>query len=577
MWKLPQHLQRYIVEQDYERYTAIDHSVWRYVLRQLRSYLSKHAHSFYLEGLEKTGIQVESIPRISEISAKLEKFGWRALPVSGFIPPAAFMELQALGVLPIASDMRIISHLMYTPAPDIVHEAAGHAPMLAHPEYANYLRQYATVARRAIISREDLAVYEAIRVLSDLKESSSSTPEQIQAAQRNLDQVSSSISHVSEATQLSRMNWWTAEYGLIGPLDNPKIFGAGLLSSVGESKFCLSSKVRKIPLSVECVNQTYDITEPQPQLFVTPSFEALSDVLNEFAKTMAYQRGGKPGVEKAIQAATVNTVELNSGLQISGQFNQVLGDSPAVIFVKAQGPSQLSFADHELPNQGKKHHPEGFSTPVGFWRAFPNQCPSTLSDSQLKSVGIVVGQKTDLEFISGFHVTGVVKNLERRDGHLLLVTWDQCTMTFQGQKFYDPAWGTFDMAVGSSVRSVFGGPADRGSYGSVDDFTAAQVPPKLLSDTEKRRDEQYKQLRRVREGFLSNADIVQSLVLLMETHEQGFPDDWLFWLECFEICERKRLPLELQTSLRLNLEKLAQKTPEIRTNIEDGLALAAEP
>lgn len=562
MFKLPQHLQRYIVDQDYDRYTPVDHSVWRYVLRQLRSYLSKHAHPFYLEGLEKTGIQIDYIPKISDISAKLEKFGWRALPVSGFIPPAAFMELQALGVLPIASDMRIISHLMYTPAPDIVHEAAGHAPMLAHPEYANYLRQYATVAKKAIISREDLAVYEAIRTLSDLKESTSSTPAQIQTAQENLDRLSSNMSHISEATLLSRMNWWTAEYGLVGSTDNPKIFGAGLLSSVGEAKFCLSNRVKKLPLSVECVNQTYDITEPQPQLFVTTSFEELATILAEFAKTMAYQRGGKFGVDRAIQAATVNTVELDSGLQISGQFTQVLGDDNSVIFVKAQGPSQLSYADNELPNQGKKNHPEGFSTPIGDWLTSPKD--------------LVIGKQTTLQFVSGFEVTGKIKSLQHAGGKLVVVTWDDCTVTYKGQKYYEPAWGTFDMAVGSSVRSVFGGPADREKYGATDDFTAPRIPPKTLTATEKRLHEQYRKLRQVREGLLSNPDIVQSLTLLIETHEQEFPDDWLFWLECFEICERQRLPVELQTSVRLTLERLAQKSPENRTIIEDGLALAAE-
>lgn len=126
---LPFHLKKYIVEQDYDKYTSRDHAVWRYILRQLKNFLGTHAHESYLAGLEKTGIEIEQIPRIENISAHLEKFGWRALPVSGFIPPAAFMELQSLNILPIASDMRSLDHLLYTPAPDIVHEAAGHAPI----------------------------------------------------------------------------------------------------------------------------------------------------------------------------------------------------------------------------------------------------------------------------------------------------------------------------------------------------------------------------------------------------------------------------------------------------------------
>ena len=93
------------------------------------------------------------------------------------------MEFQARGVLPIATAMRTMSHIPYTPAPDIVHEAAGHAPMLILPVYAQYLRNYAEVARRAVISREDVALYEAIRVLSDVKEQPTSTGEEIEQAE----------------------------------------------------------------------------------------------------------------------------------------------------------------------------------------------------------------------------------------------------------------------------------------------------------------------------------------------------------------------------------------------------------
>src|SRR5690606_34246339 len=151
-------------------------------------------------------------------------------------------------------------------------------------------------------------------------------------AQKALESVSAQVSHVSEATELSRMNWWTAEYGLIGPLKNPKIFGAGILSSVGEARWCLSDKVKKIPLTVECTQQSYDITEPQPQLFVTPSFAHLGDVLHEFSKSMAYRKGGRHGMDRAIRAKTVNTAELNSGLQISFRFTQVLEENGEIVF-----------------------------------------------------------------------------------------------------------------------------------------------------------------------------------------------------------------------------------------------------
>ena len=117
----------------------------------------------------------------------------------------------------------------------------------------------------------------------------------------------------SEAALLSRFIWWTSEYGLIGDLKNYKIYGAGLLSSIGESKRCFTAKVKKIPLTAECINYSYDITSFQPQLFVTPSFEVLQEVLAELKKNLAYYQGGVFGLKRAVKSETLCTVQLDSG------------------------------------------------------------------------------------------------------------------------------------------------------------------------------------------------------------------------------------------------------------------------
>ncbi|MFN9068964.1 MAG: phenylalanine 4-monooxygenase, partial [Bdellovibrionales bacterium] len=97
---LDDHLKKYIVDSEIRPYTYRDHAVWRFILRQLKSFLKSKAHPFYVEGLEKTGISVDEIPSIPAISEKLRSFGWSARPVSGFIPPAVFMEMQAAHILP---------------------------------------------------------------------------------------------------------------------------------------------------------------------------------------------------------------------------------------------------------------------------------------------------------------------------------------------------------------------------------------------------------------------------------------------------------------------------------------------
>lgn len=572
---LPPHLRKYVVEQNYEKYTPVDQAVWRYILRQLKAFLSKHAHECYVEGLEKTGIDVERIPKISEISEKIEKFGWRALPVSGFIPPAAFMELQALGVLPVASDMRTLDHLLYTPAPDIVHEAAGHAPILIHPEFSDYLRRYAQVAKKAIISKEDLDLYEAIRELSDIKENPNSTPEQIAAAEKNLETVGQNISHISEASELSRMNWWTAEYGLIGPLDNPKIFGAGLLSSVGESKWCLSDKVKKIPLTVDCIKMTYDITEPQPQLFVAPDFKTLTKVLNDMAEQMAFRVGGLSGLHKVIQAQSVNTAELNSGLQMSGQVVEAITDDKNhVAYLRLQGPTQLCYQDQELPGHDKKYHGHGFGTPLGFLKSFPTKCPSTLSESEWRSLQVIPGQNTRLEFTSGVVVTGTVQNQLRKDSKTVLLTLTDAKAEFKGRVLFDPAWGTYDMALGSSVPSVFGGPADREAYGETTDFVAKRVPTPHYSANDLAKHAHYGAVRKLREQKIAGNELTTELQKILSAHREVFPEDWLLILEALELIKARAANSPFRNDLEQALAALAKKDAKTQGLIEDGLILS---
>src|SRR5438067_2531373 len=114
---------------------------------------------------------------------------------------------------------------------------------------------------------------------------------------------------------LSRLHWWTVEYGLIGTLENPKIYGAGLLSSIGESSTCMAADVKKLWYTPETLNYPYDITKPQPQLFVTPNFQNLIDVLEQFAGKMAFRTGGAYGLQKAIESKNACTAVYSSGLQ----------------------------------------------------------------------------------------------------------------------------------------------------------------------------------------------------------------------------------------------------------------------
>ena len=109
--KLPKHLLQLIIDQPYNDYTAQDHALWRYVMRQNECYLGKVAHGSYIEGLKRTGVSIESIPHMYGMNRILKEIGWAAVAVDGFIPPSAFMEFQAYNVLVIAADIRPLNQI----------------------------------------------------------------------------------------------------------------------------------------------------------------------------------------------------------------------------------------------------------------------------------------------------------------------------------------------------------------------------------------------------------------------------------------------------------------------------------
>ncbi|MBQ0740664.1 phenylalanine 4-monooxygenase, partial [Aquimarina celericrescens] len=90
----------------------------------------------------------------------------------------------------------------------------------------------------------------------------------------------------------------------------------------GESEWCMTDNVKKLPYSPNAAFQDFDITKPQPQLFVTPDFAYLCQVLEEFADTMALRKGGHRGLAKLIESQNLGTIELSTGLQISGIFTR---------------------------------------------------------------------------------------------------------------------------------------------------------------------------------------------------------------------------------------------------------------
>jgi phenylalanine-4-hydroxylase len=565
---LPKHLLQFAVDQRHDDYTPVDHAVWRFIMRQNIFFLKEYAHKLYFQGLLDTGISFDRIPRIEEMNEILGKIGWGGVAVDGFIPPAAFMEFQAYRVLVIACDMRQINHIEYTPAPDIVHEAAGHAPIIVDQEYADYLQRFGEVGAKAMASQKDFELYEAIRHLSILKEQPNPDTEALEKATKLVEERQTNLGEPSEMALLSRLHWWTVEYGLIGPLDKPKIYGAGLLSSIGESVSCLEPNVKKIPYSLDAQNVRFDITTKQPQLFVTRDFEQLAEVLEQFASKMAFRVGGLEGVTKAIECKNTATGEYSSGLQVSGVFTEVIAHEGDAVYLCTTGASALAFGNKELPGHGRDYHAEGFGAPIGNWKS-TDKSPETLTDDELTSLGITTGKDSTVEFASGVVVKGRAENILRREGKLLLITFTNCRVEFGDRVLFEPAWGTFDMAVGARIRSVFNGAADKDAYNQV-----ALIPRertiKSPSDAKRKRLESlYAQVRDIRERNVG----YERLGEIWETQQKEHADDWLLSMEIFEILDETGLQNALKQHVMTFLNGRKALDRDNATLIEWGFRL----
>lgn len=569
--RLPKHLKQFIKPQDYDDYTPINHAVWRYVMRKNVDYLSKVAHESYIDGLRQTGIAVDNIPNMYGMNRILKEIGWAAVAVDGFIPPSAFMEFQAYNVLVIACDIRQLEHIEYTPAPDIIHEGAGHAPIIANPEYAEYLRRFGEIGCKAISSARDYELYEAIRLLSILKEAEDTPQAEIEKAEAQVDFLQNNMGELSEMSKIRNLHWWTVEYGLIGTVDNPKIYGAGLLSSIGESAWCMTDNVKKIPYDISAADQSFDITKPQPQLYVTPDFAHLSSVLEQFANKMALRTGGLDGLHKLIHSKALGTIELSTGLQISGVFTNVIEHEGKPVYVQTTGKTALAYREKELVSHGTEYHAEGFGSPIGKLKGI-NLAIEDMSPRDLRAYDIYEGEQITLEFEGDIKITGeIITGTRNLQGKILLIKFKNCTVTQGTNVLFQPEWGIYDMAVGKEVISAFSGPADVHSFDMISHVPSTQTIKQKKSEAREELENLYGQVRQLREGKTANL----SLEAIFETITSKHPNDWLLAVEIAELAHKvQQNSLADQVVTHLNALKL--KRPEVAHLIHDGLELIFE-
>lgn len=561
--KLPKHLLNLIIEQPYDDYSSQDHAIWRYVMRQNVRYLSEVAHGSYLDGLKRTGISIEKIPLMYGMNRILQEIGWAAVAVDGFIPPAAFMEFQANNVLVIAADIRNLNQIGYTPAPDIIHEAAGHAPILADPEYAEYLKLFGHYGAKAFSSPLDKEIYRAVRHLSILKADPNSTKKEVQQAEDQLQSLSHNGDVLSELSKIRNLHWWTVEYGLIGSLSNPKLYGAGLLSSMGESFNALSDQVKKLNYSLDAADLCFDITKMQPQLFVTPDFAYLREVLLSYVKQMAFTKGGLDAVKKAINSEQIACAEYDTGLQVSGIISSYIQKNDVLIYFRTNGASSLAYQNKELSGHNIHYHSEGFGSPIGSIKGIESKF-ELLSDHELEKYGFKLNHDCEFEYDSGIKIKGTLRKIVRKDSKILLLSFDNCYANYNNETLFDASWGIYDMAIGSCITSCYRGAADPESYGYVYPAPKEKTHKIIYSNDALKMHQYFQGLRNLREGKSASKSIKDLCSYAKK--------NWLLAMEILELMSNSANNNELSLQINNQLKEF-RKDDNLTKLIDNGIKL----
>ncbi len=227
------------IAQQWEKYTIEDHAVWGLLFERRMRELERTGSRVFLEGAAAIGLNPVTVPRLSDVNARLgSRTGWNAVPVSGFLPAQQFFECLAKRRFPTTVTVRPRSQLDYLPEPDIFHDVFGHVPLHSDPHFGDFLQRFGAVA----------------------------------AAARTAD----------ETVQMARLFWFTVEFGLVREDGELKVYGSGLISSAGDAANALSPACERRPFSLDAViAQPFEIDRLQDVLFVVEDFAQLFEAVEE--------------------------------------------------------------------------------------------------------------------------------------------------------------------------------------------------------------------------------------------------------------------------------------------------------
>ncbi len=226
----------YTCAQNWAAYTEADHDTYRRLVERQTALLPGLACDAFIDALPSLGAR-DRIPRFEDINERLKPAtGWELVAVPGLIPERPFFDLLAHRRFPVTDWIRKPAEFDYVVEPDVFHDLFGHAPLLFNPVFADYVQRYGAGGLKA----HDLGAGEL----------------------------------------LSRLYWYTIEFGLIRQADGLRAYGAGILSSSGELRHSVTSpQPQRIALDLlRCMRTRYKIDDYQASYFVIDSFDQLFDM-----------------------------------------------------------------------------------------------------------------------------------------------------------------------------------------------------------------------------------------------------------------------------------------------------------
>lgn len=226
----------YTMDQKWDEYTETDHDVWRRLFKRQMQILPGRVCDEYLEGVNRLGFTPDKIPNFEELSDRLEPLtGWRIVATAGLIPGSHFFDHLANRRFPVTFWIRKPEQIDYLQEPDLFHDLFGHVPLLSNPVFADYIAAYGRGGVKAM--------------------------------------------RLKAVKYITRLFWYTVEFGLINTPEGRRFYGAGIASSPGESKFALESdSPNHLGFDIIRMMQTATIIDDyQQSYFVIDNFEQLFD------------------------------------------------------------------------------------------------------------------------------------------------------------------------------------------------------------------------------------------------------------------------------------------------------------